>query len=122
MNLFQKKTFKAHSGSIEHFKIECDALTNEDIKTLAYIIARRIPFYDVYGIPKGGIRIANALEKYKDKNGHGYFLIVDDVLTTGNSMEEAKWKCYANPKITGVVLFARGKCPDWVFPIFQLMF
>ena len=122
MNLFEKKTFEMHSGDMEYFKIKCDALTDEDIETLAYIIARRIPFYDVFGVPTGGVRIANALEKYKDKEGYGYFLIVDDVLTTGNSMEDAKQVCYDKPEITGVVLFARGECPDWVFPVFQTIF
>jgi hypothetical protein len=77
MNLFQKKTFKAHSGGIKHFKIECDALTNGDIETLAYIISRKVSFYDVFGIPTGGIIIANALEKYKDRRAHRY-LIVDE--------------------------------------------
>jgi orotate phosphoribosyltransferase len=46
-------------------------------------------------------------------------LIVDDVLTTGKSMEEMRKK-HSNVLTIGVVLFARGKCPKWVEPIFNM--
>lgn len=116
-NLFEKKIFTLHSGSIGYFKIECDALTDDDIDTLAYIISRKFEFNEVIGIPRGGIRIAKALEKYKSEKG--YCLIVDDVLTTGNSMEEAKKQC-GRENILGIVLFGRGECPDWIIPVFKL--
>jgi orotate phosphoribosyltransferase len=116
MNLFQKKEITLHSGGKSFFKIECDALTDDDIETLAYIISRKYTFYDVVGIPRGGIRIANALQKYAS---NGPLLIVDDVLTTGKSMEEMRKK-HSNVLTIGVVLFARGKCPKWVEPIFNM--
>src|SRR5229473_5311299 len=90
MNLFQSGTFLLHSGSESNFKIECDALTDEYLNTIANLIAKKIRFSAVYGIPRCGIRLADSLGKYKTPNS--CLLIVDDVLTTGNSMEEAKRK------------------------------
>lgn len=118
-NLFEKKTFKMHSGDIGHWKIECDALTDEDLDTLASMIASKIIFSRVIGIPEGGLRIAKALEKYI--SGKGWCLIVDDVLTTGNSMKEARNHCMEDMNnVMGIVLFSRGQCPPWVLPVFQL--
>lgn len=118
-NLFEKKTFKMHSGDIGQWKIECDALTDEDLDTLAYMIASKLLFKRVIGVPTGGLRIAKALEKYK--SDEGWCLIVDDVLTTGNSMEQAKNHCMEDKdNIMGIVLFSRGQCPTWVMPVFQL--
>jgi orotate phosphoribosyltransferase len=119
MNLFQKQTFKLHSGGVSDFKIECDAFTNADIETLAYIISKRIKFKDVVGVPRGGVRLEQALEKYKSDSG--CFLIVDDVLTTGTSMEVMKQEVYGKSLgVKGVVVFARNKCPEWVEAIFQM--
>lgn len=108
--------FVSHSGRTLPFKINCDALSDEDIETLASIIARKFSFSKVYGIPQGGIRIAKVLEKYLSPNGQT--LIVDDVLITGKSMKEAKEKIGGDP--IGVVIFARGFYPMWVWPIFVL--
>ncbi len=116
-NLFEKKTFKMHSGDIGHWKIECDALTDEDLDTLAYIIASKLLFKKIIGVPTGGLRIAKALEKYKSDKG--WCLIVDDVLTTGQSMEQAKSQC-VDEYILGVVLFARDKYPGWIVPVFNM--
>lgn len=116
-NLFEKKTFVMHSGDVGHWKIECDALTDVEIDTLAYIISIKLKFNEVIGIPTGGVRIAKALDKYKSDKG--FCLIIDDVLTTGNSMEMVK-KQYSDKNIMGVVLFARKKCPDWIIPLFQI--
>lgn len=117
LNLFEKKTFKMHSGEVGQWKIECDALTDTEIDTLAYMIASKLIFKRVIGVPTGGLRIAKVLEKYT--TDEGWCLIVDDVLTTGNSMEEAKSQC-VEEYIVGVVLFARGKCPDWIVPVFNM--
>ena len=124
--LFVKKDFVMHSGGTAHYKIECDALTDEDIETLAWIIAQKtretVPghegsgIYSVYGVPRGGVRLAKAVEKYIDPKGT-IKLIVDDVLTTGASMQAAKDRGMGE---VGVVVFARGPCPDWVKPIFTM--
>jgi orotate phosphoribosyltransferase len=117
MSLFKFGDFHLHSGSQSFFKIDCDALTDNDIKTLAFIIQKEFRFSEVIGVPKGGIRLAEELEQYKKV--YGPLLIVDDVLTTGWSMEEERKK-HPNKIITGVVIFARGFCPDWVYPLFSM--
>jgi orotate phosphoribosyltransferase len=120
-SLFEKKSFIMHSGEKSDFKIECDTLTSEDIETLAYLISRRFEFNGVYGIPTGGVKIANALKKYTNKKAIDY-LIVDDVITTGNSMEEAADKFKYREPIIGVVLFARNRYPisRWIYPMFSM--
>ena len=119
MNLFQKEDIKLRSGQQSDFKIECDALTDEDIKTLAYLISKKKEFAYVVGVPTGGLRLATALQRYCDPKHTNKILLVDDVLTTGGAMEEEKKK-YEASLIEGVVIFARGKCPDWITPVFQM--
>lgn len=120
-HLLQTGNFVLHSGIKSKFKIDCDALTDEDIETIATIIAEKLEFSHVVGIPNGGLRLAKVLEKYKENIGA--VLIVDDVLTTGNSMIEQYKKEKANNKgkdIVGIVMLARGECPFWVTPISEL--
>jgi hypoxanthine phosphoribosyltransferase len=120
MNLFEKKKWTMHSGDTSDFKIECDALTSDDWDTIAYLIAKHFSFSNVVGIPRGGIALERSLKKYKKSLGP--LLIVDDVLTTGTSMEEMKdtYLERYNNNIIGVVVFARGKCPNWITPIFSM--
>jgi hypothetical protein len=67
-NLFQSGQFKLNSGKVSNFKIECDALTQEDIDTFALLISQKYKFKEVVGVPTGGIRIEDALKKgYKLK-------------------------------------------------------
>lgn len=132
MNLFRRlEDFKLHSGKITTWKIECDALKKADWKTLAYMIASRTAFSKVVGVPKGGIPLANALKEYRLETDSSVTkrpfptLIVDDVLTTGGSIEEAKAKIQQFEKISdediiGYVVFARDTPPDWVKPLFLL--
>lgn len=126
--LFEKKEFIMHSGGKGFFKIECDALTHDDVETLALIIAQKIKQFtksdgwgikNVYGVPNGGSRLANALQRrYWDPHGE-HRIIIDDVLTTGNSMIEAK-KDLGWDNALGIVVFARGPCPVWITPIFDM--
>lgn len=118
MSLFIHKDFVMHSGGIAHYKIDCDALTDEDIETLAWMIAQKGKFQRVYGVPRGGERLANALRKYCTAEV-GPRLIVDDVYTTGQSMEHVKSSLGWSDAV-GVVIFARGVTPDWIKPIFQM--
>jgi len=115
MALFETGNFKLHSGQSSTWKINCDALTDSDIAALAYLIARQISFADVVGIPEGGTRLASALEQYRSKSSD-ITLIVDDVLTTGASMETMRTK---HPGSLGIVIFARGKLPIGVGALFQ---
>jgi len=119
MNLLQRKTFTTHAGNIAHFKIECDALTDEELETFAFLISEKFKFKLVYGIPSGGNKIAAILEKYVDPTSN-YVLIIDDVYTTGKSMEDAS-KIFEDVQLQGVVLFARAPIKhSWVSAVFQL--
>lgn len=117
MSLFKKEDFIGHSGKKLQWKIECDALTNEDWKTLAFMISQKIQFNKVVGVPRGGLQLAKELEKYKDPESKT-ILIVDDVLTTGGSMEDAKRGWQGN--IVGYVVFSRQKPTDWIKSIFTM--
>ena len=124
-NLFNWGKFKSHSGKELDFKIDCDALSDADLDCLAELIARRFigfTFKTAIGISTGGLKLANKLKPF-ETNRSPTLLIIDDVLTTGESMNQmkAKWiHKYNQTDIEGVVIFARGECPDWVTPIFQM--
>ena len=124
MALFQQGNFELHSGEQSTWKIDCDALTDEDLGTLARIIsdylalsAQYSEFGKVVGIPRGGLRLAQALEAYITP-GCPLTLIVDDVLTTGQSMEAVRM-FIGREECLGVVLFARNPCPPWVRAVFK---
>ena len=63
MNLFQKISFISHAGLPLNWKIECDALSEDDWKGIARMIMdyEKRPFGSVEGIPRGGIPLAKAL-------------------------------------------------------------
>lgn len=114
-NLFQLGNFKSHSGETLPWKIDCDGLTEEDWECLAWMIVERVrPFSNVEGILTGGLALEWALDAHRSFDGS--LLIVDDVLTTGKSMEAHR----AGREATGAVVFARGPCPSWVTPLFQM--
>jgi orotate phosphoribosyltransferase len=119
MTLFQFGEFTAHSGTRLPFKIDCDALSDEDLRCLATLALQRLPPFGLaIGVPRGGLQFAETLKAY----GSPLYLpplIVDDVLTTGASMERTKSSMSAG-LVYGLVIFARGPCMDWVTPIFRL--
>lgn len=112
MSLFQLGKFVSHAGKELDWKLECDALTQDDWECLAKMISERCQFREVYGIPRGGVPLANALEKYCT-NRSNTRLVVDDVYTTGKSMREVM-----KPEDIGFVVFAREKI--WVEPTFYV--
>lgn len=115
--LFVGGEFIAHSGGKLPFKIDCDALSDGDLETLAAEAAQVLPRFSVaHGVPRGGMRFSGALLRYRTASPFDPVLIVDDVLTTGASMERAR--AGLGPNTIGVVIFARGPCPDWVTPLF----
>jgi pyrimidine operon attenuation protein/uracil phosphoribosyltransferase len=130
MSLFIDQSFTSHSGKHLPFKIECDNLTDEDLDVFCEMIINAgktypsMKFREVCGIPSGGLRIADKL-KYKIDMTSNRLLIIDDVLTTGKSMEEMKinamqqgWK---EDNIFGIVLFSRADyAPLWITPIYEL--
>lgn len=120
MTLFRNGEFLSHSGKALNWKIECDALTDDDYDTIAKVIASKIKFSSVFGVPRGGTKLAHFLSDYISNEGP--VLVVDDVLTTGRSMEEFRDKLnfIGHKEVLGIVLFSRGVCPDWIYPVFQL--
>lgn len=121
MHLFQTGNFTLHSGESSGYKIECDALGEHDWAALAYIVSQRFTFSNVIGIPRGGLMFADALKPYSSNKVAHPWLIVDDVLNTGGSMELEKQKLGELGKsVYGVVAFARRTCPEWIYPIFTL--
>lgn len=126
MSLFSAGVYRLHSGDASDYKIDCDALTDDDLATVAMLIAKRVPaFRKVVGIPRGGWRIALALEPYCDAFAE-HSLLVDDVWTTGASMRAARASMTIWPDrnaygtIVGVVIFARTQVEPWVMPLFTL--
>lgn len=137
MSLFQWGDFTLHSGEKSWWRIDCDDLTDSEIALFAKLIRERAGMFHHAACPvshygSAAPRLVRALSTYRsDWLGRGNFvcLIVDDVLTTGASMEEVKAKEGAarslpsgkKTEFWGAVLFARGPCPDWITPIFQLV-
>ena len=119
MNLFESGLFTLSSGKKSAWKIECDALTDVDIKTIALIFSEMLPpFCFTEPVMPGGERLAMALERYTSPNGVA--LIVDDVLTTGRSMESQR---AGRPLslVRGAVIFSRAdKCAEWITPLFTM--
>lgn len=124
VNLFERGRFTSNAGLTLDFKIDCDALTDEDIETLAKIIGKSTGFSKAISVPRGGDRLTAALVQYEDI-AYDTILIVDDVLTTGGSMERVKKQVmhdYSDEyeDIIGIVIFARNECPDWITAVFQM--
>ena len=69
--IIQKNNIVLNSGHPSDFKIECDALTDEDWECLAYLISKQVRFDVVIGVPTGGLKLQKALEQYATKTTHG---------------------------------------------------
>jgi len=121
--LFQSVDFKSHSGLELKWKIECDALSDPEWFTISQMIMEiSVPFKEAIGIPRGGTKLGNLLNQYGTRKKEDPILLVDDVLTTGESMKEFKTKrTWRNPAdYIGWVVFARTKTPKWVTALFQM--
>lgn len=127
MSLFQQGNFKLHSGAATDWKIECDALDDQDWQTLAMLIVDKynpVSFGGVTGVPTGGLKLADALQPYTNPYSENH-LIVDDVYTTGTSMNKLR-ATIKQPGMTyiGAVVFARGPIialdKHWIMPLFQM--
>ncbi len=118
MTLFQQGAFNLHSGESSKWKIECDALTLKDWRTLALMIVEHAePFRAVVGVPRGGLPLAKALQPFATS---GPVLIVDDVLTTGNSILKVMHAHNLGEPLQAWVVFARGPCPSGINALFQM--
>lgn len=126
MNLFQLGDFTLASGAKSPWKIDCDALSEGDWAALAAMAAERLPpFGSAWGVPRGGLPFAQALQRHRAL-GCETALIAEDVVTTGGSMERYLEALRRDPQVVfprdciGVCVFARGPCPGWVYPLFRL--
>ena len=126
MSLFNYGNFILHSGEHSNFKIDCDALTDTDWEDLAKLVDAKYRFCAVLGVPTGGAKFAKALQQYCVDDA-AYVLVVDDVLTTGGSMNQLYKKAremYPDTNthfIQGVVVFSRREQPlGWICSIFEL--
>src|SRR5713226_6907450 len=100
--LFQVGDFTLHSGLKSDFLINCEALTDADLRALAALVVNGLPdFRAVEGVPRGGLRFAAALTGAATGDERDPLLIVDDVYTTGGSMEGHRAGRWA----MGVVIF-----------------
>jgi len=90
LELFKYGTFTSHSGLKLNWKIECDALSENEWDCLAAMIVEREsrPFCKAEGIPRGGLPLAKALNKYATNKEEDRILICDDIWTTGRSFKE----------------------------------
>ena len=123
IDLFQKVNFKSHAGLDLTWKIEMDALSRDEWECIAeMIIELSVPFREAVGIPRGGTILGTLLNQHGTGKREHPICIVDDVLTTGGSMNEFKRKRqWRNPtKYIGWVVFARSRPPDWVNVLFQM--
>lgn len=127
MSLFRNEPFVSAAGRSLGWKIECDALTDDDWKCVAAIVGLRMRFERVHGVPSGGRPFAEALRPYCTPNTRR-LLIVDDVFTTGKSITQfmneltEDWRPPYDWKVQGLVLFARAPTPAWVEAVWQLGF
>jgi hypothetical protein len=123
-HLFQSIDFKSHSGLDLSWKIEMDALSDPEWFTIKKMIMELTPpFKEAVGIPTGGTKLGDLLNEHGTGKEEDPICIVDDVLTTGESMEYFLTQYQRNRRpftVIGWVVFARGQCPGWVTSLFQM--
>jgi hypothetical protein len=120
-HLFQYAPFVSAAGLNLLWKIECDALTDEDLECIVKVaLPSLFSFKEVYGVPRGGVRIAEKFQPHCDPMAD-CVLIVDDVWTTGKSLynfrntlqlrDPYNWQAF--------VIFARGSINARVKAMFK---
>lgn len=120
-SLFQDGDFTSHAGLPLKWKLECDAITDDEWRCLAKMIMeyQDRPFSEAVGIPRGGLKLAEALNEYASGNPDHFPIICDDVFTTGTSMLDfiaEKYPTFTQGMGYRWVVFARK--PSNVHPFF----
>lgn len=119
--LFNNSPFISASGLELDWKIDCDCLTDEALDCIAEVVSEEITFNEVVGVPTGGLRLAAAFKSYAYDSGAireiPIILLVDDVVTTGKSMENTLALLrQTKPRsiVIGFAIFGRGDWPEWI--------
>ena len=113
--LFESGDFISHAGLKLKWKLECDAISPGEWKTIARMIMdyQTEPFYEAVGIPRGGLALAHAMNEYASGDPKHQTMICDDVFTTGTSMREfidEKYPMWTMGMGYRWVVFARQPC------------
>ena len=117
--LFNYGKFTGAGGQELNWKIDCDSLTQGDFDAIADIAVTKLPaFSKVVGVPRGGIFLAQSLNKYCSKEAT-ITLVVDDVWTTGHSMKTFVADHQIN-NWNGFVIFSRGVLSPNIECLFNL--
>ena len=123
MDLFQKVDFISHAGIPMSWKIECDAISNDEWSALAKMIMeyQTEPFRAAVGIPRGGVLLGYALNKYASGDPDHPYLIADDVYTTGTSFREfCEQQSHVQSEVYCWAVFARKPTTDGVRALFTM--
>jgi len=122
VDLFQTVDFISHAGLPLKWKIECDALSDDEWKTIAKMIREYEDQNWQYavGIPTGATRLGEILTTYGTGSVKDPVLIVDDVYTTGKSFIDFEEKHYKDKKVIKWAVFARKPPTENVKVLFQL--
>lgn len=115
MKLFQDGDFKSHAGLPLKWKLECDAITDDEWRCLAKMVMdyQERLFYKAVGIPRGGLKFAEAMNEYASGNEEDPIMICDDVFTTGASFKEfinENYPMWSAGQGFRWVVFARRPC------------
>ena len=117
-----------HSGEKTFWKIECDSLTDIQVDWLCDMIFRAsFPFRRALGVPRGGERFANKLNIMLTRTAipqNSPLLIVDDVYTTGKSIQDflLNFPKYQVDTAKIAVAFSRTRdIPDNVYAAFTIL-
>jgi basic membrane lipoprotein Med (substrate-binding protein (PBP1-ABC) superfamily) len=121
--LFQSVDFISHSGLPLTWKIECDAIHDDEWSTLAKMIREyeNKNWRKAIGIPRGGVKLGEELNKYSSNNPDDPILICDDVYTTGKSFADFVSENFdENEKIFCWCVFARKPTENGIKALFTM--
>ena len=102
-----------------------DALSHGEWECITQMIMELSPpFREAIGIPRGGSVLGKLLNQHGTGKEEDPICIVDDVLTTGMSMntyrEEMDIERWQKSCALGWVVFARVRPPKWIKALFQM--
>lgn len=114
ISVFQLGSFEMSHG-VMPWRIDPEQLSLDDWEALALMLAETIRFGEVEPVGMPSIPFANALQRHVVSGQP--LLIVDSVMYTGKTMEEAR----RGRRSIGAVVFATGPVvPGWITPIFRM--